>query len=150
MRVRQLIFLLVLGFAVAGCRSAPLPGGGDDLAGGGGGGNGGSGGAGGSGGIGGGGGSGGVGGGGTGGSGGGGNIDMPHDCSASCNRCPSGPCCGAACCNAGEWCDPTSNTCRCGNGPACSGGNICATGGPIQPGQTCGIICCGKTSPCPL
>jgi hypothetical protein len=72
-------------------------------------------------------------------------------CVSACNRCQNGPCCGSVCCNAGEWCDAT-NTCRCGNGPACSGTLICASGGPVRPGgDQCGGICCGDSShPCPL
>jgi hypothetical protein len=72
-------------------------------------------------------------------------------CEAACNRCPNGPCCGSACCNSGEWCDPTTLTCRCGDNPACTGGDICASGGPIRPGQSCGVICCGTAGkPCPF
>jgi hypothetical protein len=124
-------FALVLLLALAGCGPSGLPSGGDM------GGSGASGGAGG----------GGSGGGGTGGSGGG----AQRDCTASCNRCPNGPCCGNACCGKGEWCDATTNTCKCGDSAACSGGNFCASGGPPSPNQSaCGTLCCGASSPCPL
>ena len=121
-------FALVLLLALAGCGRAGLPGGGGGASGGGGG---------------------------AGGGGGGGGLgrgDMSGiDCTASCNRCPKGPCCGNACCGAGERCDPVTLTCKCGSGPACTGGNFCATGGPPSPDQSaCGSLCCGATSPCPL
>lgn len=43
--------------------------------------------------------------------------------------------------------------CRCGNGPACQNGNHCEHAGPIHPGgglDSCGTLCCGRGSPCPL
>lgn len=73
-------------------------------------------------------------------------------CAATCQHC-LGVCCGAGCCAPGEWCDSTSNTCHCGQGAACTNGEICATGGPSPgPGSNqCGIICCGGAgNPCPL
>src|SRR4051812_50223578 len=122
-------FALVLLLALAGCGRAGLPSGGD-MAGGGGGAGGGS------------------GGGGAGGAGGGGGT---RDCAAACNRCPDGPCCGSACCGKGEYCDALTLTCKCGNGAACTGGNFCATGGPVPIDPSpCGTTCCGATSPCPL
>jgi hypothetical protein len=123
-------FALVLLLALAGCGRAGLPSGGDMSGGGGGGGGGGSGGAGGGGGI--------V-----------VSTDMAgRDCTAACNRCQFGPCCGAACCNAGEYCDPVTTTCKCGDAPSCTGGNHCASGGPVGPSM-CGRICCGATMVCP-
>jgi hypothetical protein len=72
-------------------------------------------------------------------------------CVSACNRCTSGVCCGQSCCGAGEWCDEATSTCHCGQGPACTDGNHCASGGPIAPGQTCGAICCGTPqNGCPL
>jgi len=68
-------------------------------------------------------------------------------CTPNCNQCLSGVCCGGGCCASGEWCD--NGTCRCGTGAACGARQICAAG-PIQPGQTCGFICCGGGVPCPL
>jgi hypothetical protein len=71
----------------------------------------------------------------------------------SARMCFTGTCsqpnCGTHCCASGEWCD--NGTCRCGNGNACTAGNMCATAGPISIDPTsCGSICCGKSSPCPL
>lgn len=73
-------------------------------------------------------------------------------CGSTCSQCPNGACCFGSCCAAGEWCDADTRSCRCGDGPACSGGNLCATGGPIGPGADgCGSICCGRPGmPCPL
>jgi hypothetical protein len=128
-------FALLLLLALAGCGRQGLPSGGD-MSGGGGGGSAGSGGGG--------------GGGGSGGIGGGGDM-AGRDCNSFCNRCQFGPCCGAACCNQGEYCDPVTTTCKCGDGAACTGGNFCATGGPVGPNQSaCGSLCCGATLPCPL
>ena len=83
----------------------------------------------------------------------GGSYDLSGAlCVSACNRCLAGACCGPTCCAAGEWCDLTTFTCHCGQGAACSGANICASGGPIQPGgNSCGSICCGSGgNPCPL
>jgi hypothetical protein len=80
-------------------------------------------------------------------------VDLARSCAPNCSRCQSGVCCGALCCREGEWCDPLSNTCRCGTGAeVCRVDQICATGGPIGPGQDqCGSICCGDPAhPCPL
>ena len=64
--------------------------------------------------------------------------------------CPSGPACGGTCCAAGESCDLTTNTCMCGGSAACGTGEICARGGAVMPGKTCGVICCGTPGhPCP-
>jgi hypothetical protein len=81
-------------------------------------------------------------------SGGGGGGGAARDCTAACNRCQNGPCCGAACCNKGEYCDPVTVTCKCGDGVACTGGNFCASGALAGPNQ-CGRICCGVTMVCP-
>jgi hypothetical protein len=90
--------------------------------------------------------------GGGGGSGGGGGPmwgDLAGiSCISACNRCALGPCCGSICCNAGEWCDTTTNTCHCGSGPACAQGQMCSRGGPIG-GDYCGNICCGNGVVCP-
>jgi hypothetical protein len=82
-------------------------------------------------------------------------IDLPAPASTdlaapACGACGAclGPCCGSSCCGAGERCD--NGVCRCGNNPACGAGQQCAAGGPIQPGVTCGFICCGNGVPCPL
>src|SRR5206468_1974338 len=53
--------------------------------------------------------------------------NVVSDCPSICVSCFETDGCGG--CASGEWCDvPTSGTptCRCGNGPACTGGNICA------------------------
>jgi len=77
-------------------------------------------------------------------------VDLARNCTPNCNRCASGVCCGSLCCNEGEYCDPVSNSCRCGNGPACRVDQICATGGPVGQNQ-CGSVCCGDPrNPCPL
>ena len=73
-------------------------------------------------------------------------------CAPTCNRC-IGVCCPGApnggCCAAGEWCD--NGTCHCGSGPACTSGQSCSSGGPINPANDCGSICCGDPGhPCPL
>ncbi len=90
------------------------------------------------------------------------DLAVTHDLAAadlalgpgSCARsggCQNGPACGGACCAAGEYCDPITDTCRCGMNGACPQGEICATGGPAHPGQTCGGVCCGDPGhPCPL
>jgi hypothetical protein len=127
---RYLLFVLALAFSsMMACRTSPLP------TGDGGGGSGGEGGGGGA--------------GGSGGSSGGqdlsGRVCSP---SASCSSCPNGVCCGNACCGKGEWCDPSTLTCRCGDNAGCTGGNVCATG-PVFPSTDCGMICCGVTSFCP-
>lgn len=75
---------------------------------------------------------------------------MPTMCVSTCNRCAGGGCCGAVCCNDGEWCDSTEH-CRCGMNAGCTNGLVCASGGPISPNQSCGSICCGDSMhPCPL
>lgn len=77
-------------------------------------------------------------------------VDLARNCAPNCSRCQSGVCCGNLCCNEGEYCDVQTNSCRCGNGPACRIDQICATGGPIGQNQ-CGSICCGDpANPCPL
>ena len=57
------------------------------------------------------------------------------------------PNCGGACCKSGEWCD--SGSCKCGNGPACTLGEVCASGIPVPGGPQCGTVCCGGGHPCP-
>ena len=77
-------------------------------------------------------------------------VPGPQSCAVG-GGCPSGPPCGAACCAAGEHCDPVTNTCGCGMNPACPMGEMCAAGGPAMLGKTCGVICCGGAGgPCPL
>lgn len=61
--------------------------------------------------------------------------------------CMTGPMCFGQCCAQGESC--VAGKCTCGTNMACTNGNICASGGPIG-GDSCGTICCGSTSPCPL
>jgi hypothetical protein len=69
-------------------------------------------------------------------------------CGSTCSQCLTGPCCSGGCCRAGEYCE--NGQCHCGNGPACTPTNpICAAGGPVG-GNSCGITCCGGTTPCPL
>lgn len=85
--------------------------------------------------------------------GGGGVVDMTGGrvCSGDPACSSGGVGCFGTCCNAGEWCDPSTSTCRCGTGPACGTGKVCASGGPIGPGNNgCGSICCGSGTPCPL
>jgi hypothetical protein len=74
----------------------------------------------------------------------------PSMCVSTCNRCAGGGCCGAVCCNDGEWCDASLH-CRCGMNAGCTAGLMCASGGPISPNFSCGSICCGDAMhPCPL
>jgi hypothetical protein len=83
-----------------------------------------------------------------------GGADCPGRC-FSCVQAPTctngGVSCGDHCCNPGEWCDTVfqaAPTCQCGNHAACTGGDHCASPGPI--GQNdCGIICCGVSMACP-
>jgi hypothetical protein len=76
------------------------------------------------------------------------DANPPHSCVPQCNRCVSGICCGAICCNQGEWCDTSGivATCKCGNGAACVSPATCHPFGPSTPFQ-CGDICC--TTNCP-
>lgn len=124
------VALMILCLTMAACGHDGLPVGGDMAMSGGGG-------------------AGGGGGGGGAGGGGGGGSTGARDCSAACNRCVNGVCCGAACCGAGEWCDPVTVTCRCGDHASCGAGLGCQRGGPVIEG-TCGTICCGGSVPCPL
>lgn len=76
----------------------------------------------------------------------------PMPCAPS-GMCKTGPQCGNACCNLGERCNLVNgtDTCMCGNLPACVNGNHCASAGAM--GQNaCGTICCGGMGgpPCPL
>jgi hypothetical protein len=78
--------------------------------------------------------------------------DLARVCTASCGTCFSGgACCPGAqggCCNRGEWCD--NGTCRCGDGPSCTGLDHCSAGVISSLGQ-CGGMCCGGIGdPCPL
>jgi hypothetical protein len=61
---------------------------------------------------------------------------IPHVCSATCSQC-AGACCGTACCAPGEWCDPKTVSCRCGDGPSCSTHEICVG----NTADSCGISC---------
>jgi hypothetical protein len=80
-------------------------------------------------------------------------FDPPFaDAGALCSPsggCPSGPACGAACCNIGEQC--VAGVCHCGMDFACTlAGDTCQTGGPGG-GSVCGTVCCGSAQhPCPL
>lgn len=76
----------------------------------------------------------------------GGFFDGPMAVCGASGGCPSGPVCGGQCCQAGEKC--VGGTCMCGSGSACTGGNFCASGGPISM-DGCGSVCCGATGPCP-
>ncbi|HEY2747807.1 MAG TPA: hypothetical protein VGL86_24460 [Polyangia bacterium] len=74
-------------------------------------------------------------------------ADGGRSCLANCSRCAVGVCCGAGCCNAGEWCD--NGTCRCGDSPApaCTPGMMCVSN--IAAPNECGSICCGNGVACP-
>jgi len=62
--------------------------------------------------------------------------------------CQNGPECGGVCCGVGESC--IQGLCTCGGNAPCSGGDICASAGPIG-NDSCGSICCGgQSNPCPL
>ena len=65
-------------------------------------------------------------------------------CLSTCQHC-QGVCCGAGCCDVGEWCD--NGTCRCGMGNGCPAGEMCVSNIAMQNG--CGFICCGNGVPCP-
>jgi hypothetical protein len=72
-------------------------------------------------------------------------------CITDCNHCVLGAACcpgapNSGCCNAGEWCD--NGSCRCGMGPGCATGQMCAS--PLVMQNQCGFICCGNGVPCPL
>jgi len=84
---------------------------------------------------------------GTGGAAGGGGSRV---CLPICDRCADGPCCGSACCGAGEWCDTSGATpvCRCGSGDACTGADTC-NAPTVNPTNPCGVICCSGSS-CPV
>jgi hypothetical protein len=76
-------------------------------------------------------------------------IDAPADDAPLCapsGGCPSGPVCGASCCNAGEQC--MSGVCMCSTVAACGVGDVCAAAGAQRP-DMCGSICCGASGPCP-
>jgi len=85
-----------------------------------------------------------------------GGADCPglcFSCAPTGGNCANSPSCGGVCCNLGEWCDDVFSatpTCKCGNHAACTGGNMCASPGPVST-SACGSICCGgQGSPCPL
>jgi hypothetical protein len=62
--------------------------------------------------------------------------------------CTMGVKCGGGCCGPGERCDPSTNSCHCGTGSKCTGGDTCASFGPVMT-DGCGSICCGVSGPCP-
>src|SRR5262245_66137552 len=52
-------------------------------------------------------------------------------------NCTDGPACGGVCCGPGEQC--ISGVCKCGQEPACTGGDTCQSGGPMLP-AVCGSV----------
>jgi hypothetical protein len=74
-----------------------------------------------------------------------------HQCTIdpSCS-CTTGPCCGSACCGAGEWCDTSgaAPVCRCGSNNACTGSNTC-NAPTVNTANPCGVVCC-MGSGCPV
>jgi hypothetical protein len=76
--------------------------------------------------------------------------DLARACGPTCAACAVGACCGKRCCAAGEWCDPATLTCRCGDHPACISGDVCTSGGGAEPLGNCGVFCCGVSTPCPI
>lgn len=69
----------------------------------------------------------------------------PMSCAAF-GGCPEGPACGAICCSSGERC--VNGACRCGITAGCGSGDTCEAAGPTG-GDRCGVVCCGRTGPCP-
>jgi hypothetical protein len=91
--------------------------------------------------------------GGTGGTGSGGSAGGQggHQCTPepTCG-CSTGPCCGSACCGAGEWCDTSgaAPVCACGSITACTGLDTC-NAPTVNAGNPCGVVCC-TGSGCPV
>jgi hypothetical protein len=91
--------------------------------------------------------------GGTGGTGSGGSAGGQggHQCApdSTCG-CSTGPCCGSACCGAGEWCDTSgaAPVCRCGSITACTGLDTC-NAPTVNASNPCGVVCC-TGSGCPV